>query len=257
MIMMNMNLFSSGKVEETASDCIKTQEDIHILYHGSSIKLQKPLFGFGKADNDYGSGFYTTEDYDRAASWALLNGDEKNSFVNEYTLDFSNLKIIHLNDFGLLSWVAEILANRGTGYEDAEIVIKLMVDKYRIDTTDADVIIGYRADDSYTEVISAFLEGLLSIDEVERMFYKGSLGDQVFLKNEKAFNSLNFVKADKIAPTEALTREDYIARKEVQTFLNKRRGQRVLGLHINGITVQDVLTNDYKYNKEYGFYELI
>ena len=156
-----------------------------------------------------------------------------------------------------MSWVAEILANRGTGYEDAEIVVKLMVDKYRIDTTDADVIIGYRADDSYTEVISAFLDGLLSIDEVERMFYKGSLGNQVFLKSEKAFNSLNFVKADKIMPTEALTREDYIARKEVQTFLNKRRGQRILGLHVNGITVQDVLTNDYKYNKEYGFYELI
>ena len=72
MMIMNMNLFSSDKVEDAAGDCIETQEDIHTLYHGSSIKLQKPLFGFGKADNDYGSGFYTTEDYDKAASWLFL-----------------------------------------------------------------------------------------------------------------------------------------------------------------------------------------
>lgn len=44
----------------------KTVKDVHILYHGSSIKLQRPLFGLGKSDNDYGSGFYTTEDYTKA-----------------------------------------------------------------------------------------------------------------------------------------------------------------------------------------------
>lgn len=32
-----------------------------ILYHGSDVILKKPLYGVGKEDNDYGSGFYTTE----------------------------------------------------------------------------------------------------------------------------------------------------------------------------------------------------
>ena len=29
-----------------------------ILYHGSDVILKKPLYGVGKEDNDYGSGFY-------------------------------------------------------------------------------------------------------------------------------------------------------------------------------------------------------
>lgn len=162
-----------------------------------------------------------------------------------------------MNDYGLLAWLAEILANRGSGYEDVEIAVRLITNKYRLNTEDADIIIGYRADDSYTEVISAFLDGLLSIDEIKRMFYKGSLGKQVLLKSKKAFDLLTFVKADKVISNEAIANCDYIARKEVQTFLNKRREQRIFGLRINGITVQDVLTNNYKYNKEHDFYELI
>lgn len=31
------------------------------LYHGSDYIVKKPLYGFGKSDNDYGRGFYTTE----------------------------------------------------------------------------------------------------------------------------------------------------------------------------------------------------
>lgn len=37
-----------------------------ILYHGSDVILKKPLYGVGKEDNDYGSGFYTTEDIEKA-----------------------------------------------------------------------------------------------------------------------------------------------------------------------------------------------
>lgn len=33
-----------------------------ILYHGNDHILSKPLYGFGKSDNDYGVGFYTTLD---------------------------------------------------------------------------------------------------------------------------------------------------------------------------------------------------
>lgn len=33
-----------------------------VIYHGSDHIIDKPKFGVGKEDNDYGSGFYTTED---------------------------------------------------------------------------------------------------------------------------------------------------------------------------------------------------
>ena len=44
-----------------------------IVYHGSDHILKEPIYQGGKADNDYGNGFYTTEYEDRAI---LLEGFE-------------------------------------------------------------------------------------------------------------------------------------------------------------------------------------
>lgn len=79
-MLSNMNLFGDNNNKK--------------LYHGSSKVVEHPIFRFGKSDNDYGSGFYTTEDYDKAVSWALLNGNEE-AFVNYYELNFKNLNIIY------------------------------------------------------------------------------------------------------------------------------------------------------------------
>ena len=32
-----------------------------VLYHGSNERIENPLFGKGKVYNDYGQGFYCTE----------------------------------------------------------------------------------------------------------------------------------------------------------------------------------------------------
>lgn len=48
-----------------------------ILYHGSDKIVNSPRYGVGKADNDYGSGFYTTEDINSAKEWAVINGQEE------------------------------------------------------------------------------------------------------------------------------------------------------------------------------------
>lgn len=36
------------------------------LYHGNDHILKEPKYGYGKSDNDYGQGFYTTKDKERA-----------------------------------------------------------------------------------------------------------------------------------------------------------------------------------------------
>ena len=48
----------------------------------------------GKADNDYGNGFYATEYEDRAKSWAALNGNPERSIVNIYELEKEKLKVL-------------------------------------------------------------------------------------------------------------------------------------------------------------------
>lgn len=37
------------------------------LYHGSRDIIKKPVYGYGKKYNDYGLGFYCTEDINMAA----------------------------------------------------------------------------------------------------------------------------------------------------------------------------------------------
>ena len=134
----------------------------------------------GKADNDYGNGFYTTEYEDRAGSWAVLNGDSKRSIVNVYELNTDVLKTLDLNEHGVLAWIAEVVANRGMNQEAAGIVGKQLASLYRVNTEDYDLIQGYRADDSYTQVIEAFLMNQINTYEVERLFYKGDLGNKIF-----------------------------------------------------------------------------
>lgn len=115
------------------------------VFHGSDHVIKKPLYHGGRSDNDYGNGFYTTEYEDRARSWAALNGSQEQSIVNAYTLDLTGLTILDLNDFGILSWIAEVVANRGTYQETTQPIADRIVEHYQIDSKFFDIIKGYRA----------------------------------------------------------------------------------------------------------------
>lgn len=44
-----------------------------ILYHGSENLIEKPQFGKGSLHNDYGRGFYCTENIELAKEYNILN----------------------------------------------------------------------------------------------------------------------------------------------------------------------------------------
>lgn len=226
------------------------------VYHGSDHVIKQPQYLGGKADNDYGNGFYTTEYEDKAKSWAALNGNPSNSIVNIYELDLDKLKILDLNSCGVLAWIAEVAANRGTNQEAADIVAGQLVNRYRIDAAEYDVIQGYRADDSYTQVIEAFLLNQINIFEVERLFYKGSLGNQIFMRSKKAFEHIKWIDAYEVALTEEDKKSDFIARQEVNRFLSQRMKTILLdGYEVTGITARYAIQNQLIYRKEDGAYE--
>ena len=52
------------------------------IYHGSEDIIIKPKYESGKPNNDFGRGFYCTQDIERAKEWACKNN--KNGIVNEY-----------------------------------------------------------------------------------------------------------------------------------------------------------------------------
>ncbi len=232
------------------------RRDNMIIYHGSNKEVKRPLFGYGKPDNDYGSGFYATENVESAREWAVINGQPEQAICNCYILDTDNLNILYLNEYGTLAWIAEIIANRGANNAIDEEIGQMIVEKYKVDTSNVDVIIGYRADDSYIKIVDSFLEGKLTIDEVDMMFRKGKLGMQVFIKSHKAFDSIIFTGSETVAEKHTYGDYDRIARKEVTDYLNKReRAILIEGFDVasKGLTVRDAINHQLGYDSGYYY----
>ena len=83
-----------------------------ILYHGSEMIIENPVYGKGNLRNDYGRGFYCTESEELAKEWACSNN--KNGFANKYNFDIQGLNVLYLNseEYTLLNWLAVLTKNR-------------------------------------------------------------------------------------------------------------------------------------------------
>lgn len=225
-----------------------------IIYHGSDHIIRKPLLELGKEDNDYGKGFYTTEDKEKANAWAVTNGND-HAYCNTYEIDPEKLNILRLDQRGPLAWIAEVVFHRGTISQEAQTTASLFVPKYKLDTSAFDAIVGYRADDSYTQIVDAFLLNQISADEVDHLFRKGRLGTQFFLKSQKAFDLIHFTNAEEVINPEQYVGYDRSARHEAMKFLNARRTQILLqGYSPAGITCRDAINRPYKYDPALQYY---
>ena len=52
------------------------------IYYGSDRMIEKPKFGYGKPCNDYGIGFYCTQNHNMAKEWGV--GIDHNGCANQY-----------------------------------------------------------------------------------------------------------------------------------------------------------------------------
>ncbi len=68
-----------------------------------------------------------------------------------------------------------------------------LIKNFMPDTNDYDVIIGYRADDSYFSFARAFVNNEISLNQLSYAMRLGKLGEQIVLKSEKAFDSIKFI----------------------------------------------------------------
>ncbi len=165
-----------------------------LLYHGSSKIIKQPEFGVGNPRNDYGLGFYCTEDVNLAKEWACP--EARDGFANVYNFDSQGLRILDLNGEGyhVLNWIAILLQNR-TFVKKTRIAKRAetyILQEFLPDTKDADVICGYRADDSYFSYAKDFLNNAISIKELSEAMRLGNLGNQIVLISERAFERLEY-----------------------------------------------------------------
>ena len=167
------------------------------LFHGSNQIVETPELSQGNIHNDYGRGFYCTRIEDMAKEWACKN--QKDGFVNRYELDTDELRILNLSDGNhtVLNWIAILLKNR-TFRLRSPIAIdarEYLIEHFAIDTTVYDVIVGYRANDSYFQYAESFVSNTLPLRSLNKALKLGKLGEQTVVISQKGFDRLHFVNA--------------------------------------------------------------
>lgn len=193
------------------------------IYHGSTEKRPNPVYGFGKTTNDYGRGFYCTENLELAKEWACASGSD--GFANKYELNTDGLSILYLNSkkYHILNWLSILLDNRTFNISDGiparakEYLMQHFLPQYK----SYDVIIGYRADDSYFAYAGDFVDNTLSLENLQSAMKLGKLGEQVVLVSKKAFDALKFIEALPASAQEyyeKYTKRDTTARSDYRTL---------------------------------------
>lgn len=167
------------------------------LYHGSDKIISEPKCNLGKKYNDYGQGLYCTKHIELAKEWAVDEG--RDGFVNIYEIDLAGLKILDLNSdsYSILHWLTVLLEHRNISVNTPVAIdgLEYLKEHYHVALDDYDVIIGYRADDSYFSFARAFISNSISVSQLQQAMYLGELGIQYFIKSEKAFSKLKFIEA--------------------------------------------------------------
>lgn len=166
------------------------------IYHGSKNIIRHPVFGAGNPHNDYGLGFYCTEDEDLAKEWAVSR--ERDGYANQYCLDMQGLSLLDLTlpEYSVLTWITILLQNRVFDIQSdfGDEAKHYLTAHFLLEYERYDILIGYRADDSYFSYAQDFLNNMISIKQLTSAMYLGNLGQQIVLKSKRAFDKIHFEK---------------------------------------------------------------
>ena len=210
-----------------------------LVYHGSDHIIEKPIYNGSKRTNDYGYGFYTTESIELAKEWAC--SDQRNGFANIYEFNPEGLSMLRLNspEYNILNWLAILTKYRsywqnGSIAEEAK---NYLQQHFFVDPAPYDVIIGYRADDSYFTFAQDFVAGTISLKKLSEAMRLGKPGEQIVLKSEKAFEHIRFVGAE---PADA---ETYYEKKALRDREARRayRSTRQVSNELNEFYMIDIM----------------
>lgn len=217
-----------------------------ILYHGSTKIIEKPILGFGNPKNDYGLGFYCTKNIELAKEWAVT--ERNDGFVNSYEFYLKGMNILYLNrkPYHILNWLSILLKNRtfvlSQGFPSE--AKAYLLDEFLPNYEPYDLIVGYRADDSYFSFANAFLNNTISLEQLRKAMFLGKLGEQVVLKSEKAFLCLTFKESISIDSSQYYPKRQARDRQAREDFQKEKQSSSP----VDAIYMIDILrqkwTND-------------
>lgn len=215
------------------------------LYHGSPNIVKYPVFGKGKPYNDYGQGFYCTEQLELAKEWACTEGID--GYANHYEIEIDDLQILDLSsdEYNILNWLAILILHRNTRLKTpvARSGRDYLLRNFLPDFKKYDAITGYRADDSYFSFARAFVSNAISLKQLELAMYLGKLGKQFVLKSKKAFQTIRFV--DYVKADNSIY---YVKRKARDDEARAAFAKELERESIDGIFMRDIIREGMKQN---------
>lgn len=196
------------------------------LYHGSAEIIRIPVYGKGNGCNDYGRGFYCTQDKELAKEWACTGGTA--AFVNIYELKMGGLHILDLSseEYTLLHHFALLTEYRRFRLPTPgmQCAVAWLREHFKIDLTGYDAVMGFRADDSYFSFARSFWNNEVSFKRLKYAM-QPDYCKQFVLKSERAFAALRFVSYEPVPMAEYYAKRmfrDKAVRAAFQTDSEKK-----------------------------------
>ncbi len=148
-----------------------------LVFHTGFDKIPVPDLRRGRANADFGQGFYLSDDPAFAERWATEKKGAK-TIINRYELNTDNLRIKRFERDG--DWFRYIFSNR-----------RSMPDTL----SSFDVIIGPIANDTLFNTFGILTSGVLDDAVAMQLLQLGPVYTQVVLKTERAKEALRFLGA--------------------------------------------------------------
>lgn len=216
-----------------------------ILYHGSPVIIEHPVFGKGKPYNDYGKGFYCTEHIELAKEWAC--SENIDGYANQYEIELSDLSILNLSsdEFTILNWLALLIKHREARLSTplAKRGKEYLLQNFLPEFENYDIIVGYRADDSYFSFARSFVSNEISLKQLGIAMKLGKLGEQIVLKSQKSFDAIKFVDYE-IADNSIY----YAKRKSRDEEARAAYIKELENENLDGIFMRDIIREEMKPN---------
>lgn len=155
------------------------------LYHGSIVRVKRPSLRVGRANTDFGKGFYTTTDYVQAARWALIRSQRA-------VTDEAIVSVFEVDDDLLQRKDFRIMEYNGATEEWLNFVVK---NRRSAPLHDFDIVLGPVANDNLYATISMYENGQLSVEAAIVQLKTHVLFNQVSFHTEKVLSYIRFVES--------------------------------------------------------------
>ena len=151
----------------------------------------------------------------------------------------------------MLHWLSILVHNREVDDLENREAVEFLKKNYSIDTSKFDLIVGYRADDSYFTFARDFINDAITIQSLTKAMRLGKLGLQVMVKSEEAFNRLQFLGYESVSKSLYYSKYKERDGNARSSYKELRKQSKSSGLIITEIIKNPQLLKDFEQTQKY------